>query len=741
LPHVRAALVEQQATIAAGAAAPDAKARTERNLFWRSTQLLFLRGLADTVDNGGPTSTASAWRKTILHAQLLLAGYDREAKASPTDYAAIAAAAGWAPVTKATSSWPFTRPPPTAGHMELVNVYGLVRALEAARGEPLADADPAWTVFEHLFAHEPAFIARESDGMTLQQRVDASDGPLRLGVPGPPLTGLARERAAKQAADLVAAGVLTKLTPAEIADKSICAVISPSKIVVQGKLKPSDAAREALEALAAEAPGAHELLVAAVSADADEIVEALRFLVAARPADAPHLLLEEVLDARKDVLKVRACCNGRPLGEHIHSASFSYTTFDEVVAQCARGSVLGKADGHSFFYVVGYADHVKRFLCVDILGDVYAQDRMSMGVKDSPLLASGLSAFICEIVTLRTAAYVTSYIDDIMNAAMTPESGAATQAVVLETMAAANVPEARAKRMLGTATPILGRVVDTVAGVTRLPHATVRAYAMHFFIVRRLLADADPRLQAAVTTASVSSLSGKLSWWSGALLRARCHLGGLIKAANGDVALAAVRGAVGADLLWWEQTWASGKLSAEVILFDSAPTCLVHVRGGGVDEPDTAASAVAAARGAPRTAATDAGQPGGGAICNGDAFYFKWATDTDPHSDYRETLTMLLLMRHKAGEWAGVRGAPPVRVLYQTDNFGNVFSINYGRARRAPVSALIDEMYDIAEQHNFVFAAAWLPREANTGPDALSKCESAAEARAVAGRLGLKFVA
>lgn len=101
----------------------------------------------------------------------------------------------------------------------------------------------------------------------------------------------------------------------------------------------------------------------------------------------------------------------------------------------------------------------------------------------------------------------------------------------------------------------------------------------------------------------------------------------------------------------------------------------------------------------------------------------------------------LEVMRARAPRWASPAGAAPVRVLLLTDNRSNVFNINYGRARRAAVSELIDEMYALAEQHNFVFAAAWLPREANTGPDALSKCTSDAEAKAVAERLGKTLIA
>jgi hypothetical protein len=265
---------------------------------------------------------------------------------------------------------------------------------------------------------------------------------------------------------------------------------------------------------------ANAQLAAAVAADADIIVAKTVERLAQLPDVAPHDVLEQVLAEHKGAIKARACCNGRKLGEHIHDASFSYVSFDDIVAECVPNSIVNKNDGSSFFFVIPYHESVKKLLCVDFGdGHVYRQNRLVMGVKDAPALASGLSAIICEIVTLRTAAYVTSYIDDIM-AVTTTAAAAATQTVVLETMAIANVPEAVSKRASGTATTVLGRVVDTVAGVARLAGASVYGYAMHLAIVRRLLSSTAARVRAAVTTANISSLLGKLTWWAGALLRA-----------------------------------------------------------------------------------------------------------------------------------------------------------------------------------------------------------------------------
>jgi len=543
-------------------------------------------------------------------------------------------------------------------------------------------------------------------------------------------------------------GIIRKLTPAQVSDKRICAVIHPVKFVHSGPLTPSPAAAAAM---AGHGPEADRALAAACADEADDIVVALAARLRADPAAVPHEALEAEIASRKTVTKIRVCVNGHEMTKkYLHAAPLSFVTFAKLIAPCTPGAVVGKTDGHAFFYVVEYAEASKRFFCYEYDSDVYVQDRLGMGYGDSCALASALSAVLCEIVVLRTGAACESYMDDVVNVApfagsdaATAESAAATQAVVREVMAEANVPEALSKRALGRDVVVLGRVVDTVAGRVRLPRASARKYALHLFVVRRLLESADPRLRAAVTTASVSSLSGKLGWWAESLLRARTHLGGIIKAATSGISLANLSRAVLEDLRWWEKTWSAGALAPEVLLDAAAGVVrLVHVGAGGVDGAEEEES-LAAARGGrrPRVVAGDAGDPGGGAVCGREAVYLQWTPEEAvEHSDWRELRVTLEALRRFGPSWAPPPGAPPARVLLLMDNLGNVFSINRGRARRDVVTTLISELYDVAEAHGISFCAAWLPRECNTVPDALSKAATPGEAAAVAARLGLRLI-
>jgi len=750
LPLFRAALAEQELIIARGTEEPDAKHRSPENLLWRARQLLYVNAVTDALERGsGPTQTSAALREAVSRGHVDIAGYARDAKPPPSNYAGLAANCGWAPITKQQSSWPFMRSEPVPGHMQMVNVNGLMRALEGARGEDLADDDPIWTVLEHLHAHHPAFITptaadlKPSEvhlaGISFQARVAQSSGPLRLGK-AVRLEGPLDTAVIAQLEENARLGITRELTPEEIADKSVCAVIAPVRPVIKGKIVPS---AEAAAALLREDPTAATAVAAAAAQQADQLVaavaEKLRAMTPDEVQSSPHAALDQVLADAKGhgSIKVRACVNGHDLSTYIHDASFSYLSLDEILAACTPGATIGKTDGQAFFYVVPYAAAAKRYLCIEYAGRVWVQERLSMGLCDSPALASALSAILCEIVAGRTGAFVRAYLDDILNVSPTGgEHGKVVQDAILQAMADANIPESTHKRALGECIPVLGRVIDTVRGTVSLPRPTMYAYLLHIAIVRRLLSSDDPAIRSTVTTANISSLSGKLGWWARSLLRARTKLGGVIKAATSGASVAALRAPIIADLHWWEFTFATGKLAAEVTIHPTTDTAIIRLSGGGADDPRAESHIPAAKRRS--HLASDAGDHGGGAIFGDQAIHLTWTPyEAQQPSDHREARMTLEAVRTWAHLWSTDGTAQPRQVLLLMDNLGNVFNINCGRARRPEVMHIISQIYDVAESNNIVFIAAWLPREANLAADALSKCKSTQEAAQVASKLGL----
>ena len=92
-------------------------------------------------------------------------------------------------------------------------------------------------------------------------------------------------------------------------------------------------------------------------------------------------------------------------------------------------------------------------------------------------------------------------------------------------------------------------------------------------------------------------------------------------------------------------------------------------------------------------------------------------------------------MRANDGGWRGKY------VLGVTDNLGNAVNVNKGTARSAPERAIIRELHARAEAGGYWLCSTWVAREFNTGPDALSKSATRAEATATCVRLGLRLLA
>jgi hypothetical protein len=100
-----------------------------------------------------------------------------------------------------------------------------------------------------------------------------------------------------------------------------------------------------------------------------------------------------------------------------------------------------------------------------------------------------------------------------------------------------------------------------------------------------------------------------------------------------------------------------------------------------------------------------------------------------------ELMPLVAALRRFGVQWRGRF------VVFLTDNLGNMYRINKGRAAYGSRSlALLRELYALADAHRIDFIALWLPRAANGTLDALSKCRSVDEAAAWAEHAGFQFV-
>lgn len=716
LPPWQRALARSREEIEIGARAPDAPPRTPANILWRARQLLLAEAVIAALQGGGGGTgvrTGSIWSKALRRAHVAISTPTDERAPSPRDYAAMVEAAGWRRLPKQESGYPFLRPPAPAGHVPLVDVAALVRAYE--EDEKLPDDAVEWTVFAHLFSHEIQLDQRDKHGLTLQERVERSIGPIRFSPAAPEGPDIVKFQSVIE--KWRERGVLEgPLTDEQINDKGYCAAISQLKPVVKGPLRMSD---EAEAAIAADDLVA--LAVAAARASAELMAEFERDLTT-QSQRSPVELLDELLARHKEPAEAswRMCFNGHALGEYTHDFSFRYVSLDEFLEKVRKGDVVAKNDASAFFYHGKLSPESARFVCCEYRGKVYRYLRWTMGAKDSPGLASLLSGLICDIVARRAAHDLDAYVDDFMIAGE-PEAADHTQKTLVETMAEVSVEESVAKRVTpDPSAELLGRLVDVPTGRVSMKLSKLYQYQCHAFFVRLLLCHTNARARAAVTKVSLAKLTGRLMWLAAATISGRCHLSGLISGGRSSVEIEHLRKLVVRDLSWWCDGWLAGTIAPEALLPAAELHDFVQIRSGRDD-----------------AVRSDAGEPGGGAVYGTRALHRVWtAEEKTDSSDRLEAAVILDCMRTWGPEWRGRH------VVLLTDNYGNIFSMMKGRAAGRPVvQSIIEDMYAVAERLGFRFSVVWIPREANMKADALSKCPTANDAAACCGRLGLTLEA
>jgi len=757
LPHVDAALRLAREQVEKGLGAPGSPKRAPKSIADRAKALLHIAAIQRALAaRGGSPLPANLLRRALLAQTLSYTGEGgRAPKPSSMDFDALVTSAGWARLTESTCGYPFPERAPGEGHVPLVDVNYLIRSyIEVVGRDNVAADDAIWTVAHHLYEHDVLFVP-DAKGVTLDERVreswhptvpGATPGPLRL-YPAAVPCGPRYEQALAIVLDWIAKGVLRELSPKELASEDECKVISLLNVIFKGALEMPQDVLAAIESNDVRALGA------AAAAFSKVIIGKLKARQAERPEEplpaALDFVLAELRPSDPKAAKARMVFNGRALGAHIHSASFAYTGLAAMLEEFEVGDVYGKSDGAHFFYLVRYGAASRPYLCgafprPDGSFMVVRYDRLCMGTTDSPLVASLLSSLIVFIARHRAmSSRLHAYMDDFVPAGSTPAMGKRVHTVLLETLKGANVPESLPKRVeMGHDTEALGLVINSASGELTLPLKKRAQYMVHACTVLELLEDES--LHGAVTKASLSSLAGKLTWWSCAAAQGRPHLGGLITAMKPQVRLTGASGkevlaAAARDLRWWRDEWLAGSLAGQIIISPQSPA-LVRACGGGADDTeqetgggeDAGGDAQRAKRQRVNTARTDAGSPGGGAVWNGKALHVRFTPEQSlKSSSWREAAVVLETFRHFGASWSGTS------VLLLTDNQGNTFSFSKGGSRDPEVTAMIADMYQLAAQHNFFWVCQWIPREVNVEADALSKCGTEAQAAETAAKLGL----
>lgn len=731
--HVGAALPALLAAIATSSALVVAAARAEgltrdaRSLMVRAHGHLLCTEMQGSVAWDAPASLvpATAWLRGWSNAALQAAGVVAPSgRPSPRDPREMAEKSGWRRRTKA-EVYPFVRVEFGEGEVPTWDVAAVCDMWEAIHG-PLTDPDDwMWTVFAQMRMFEPVFDP------ALHARLAASSSAVKF--PGTDAghtsTPLTAEAESVKIPEQLRRGINGRLSAADALAAGNC--ISNMIFVPKTKLRPPDALAAVLanddgratpDALRTVARAAHAEARAMVAELAHEVTTGM----------APSLAADVVFARRGAAGPVRACHDGRALSEYISCVSPEPQTVADLLRVGSPTDVTFAADFSAFYYTFVIDPRFRRFYVqryVSSTGEemFFSQNRVSMGVRDSGIIAQAASAVCAQIAMSFAPFYCVSYIDDMMGVCAAGDAARASAA--LSRAMELCVPgggEAVDKRVApATINTLIGQRICLSSGRIFIELKRYYGYMLHLFAVREYLSSDNARVRAAVTSRSTERLVGKLSYLCEYSLGSRVHLHGLYRQNHAkSPPCGHLRDAILSDVNHFATMALAGSLPV-AHLVQQRPSVRLHTRGGGRDD--------GSGRG-PAVLQGDAGEPCGAALHDGHAVVRMFtAAERGLGSDWREMATTLHGFKHFLPQLCGRS------VLLVMDHSGNAFCINKGNAASPSVAQMIRELFALAATNHISVVAVWCPREANQVADRISKCATVASASSTCAELGLVF--
>lgn len=561
----------------------------------------------------------------------------------------------------------------------------------------------------------------------LQQHIEAFKVPFKPGLR--PKSLLDPGRASWKPADMTTvsgralASAVGELLEADIfesvddpADLRQCAAISGVHV----------AAKQSLRVTPEEAPAvdAYDMTEMARLAEMRAIKVVKAMTAAAGGGVWTREMVEGVMAAERDgVIKWRLVVGlHRTVNDLVEDWSFRYVDFEEefsmAVPAWSVDDRIGRNDFAKGFYSVEIAEEDRCMFCIrdprDPTGKrILRYKRLPMGFKLAPALYSGLTSEVARHFNAsshgRLGALYRFYVDDMGTKARGAVAAAAAQAY-----ARAEAPKARMLWGTGAgkddemaqANTLVGRIFDS--NVDGAPMVRVAGKALFTALVDlavlRLASSAAPEM-ARLPVEWLRSMAGRVSWVSQATYAARLHTSSLWYAANhapvsgsGMVSIGRIGGLL-SDAAWFARQATAGKL-----------------RGERRVRPDQlAAGAVVRVW----SDACGGESAGAGALCNGRGVYHAFSGGERNWSIQAKELAPVVAAAEAWGaEWRGKV------VIFYTDNLGNAYGINRGKAVLGTAQKQLQRLYELADEHGFEFLAVWLPRRANGPADAVSKAGS-----------------
>ena len=417
------------------------------------------------------------------------------------------------------------------------------------------------------------------------------------------------------------------------------------------------------------------------------------------------------------------------VNELVEDWDFKYVDFESEWAESNHpwltSDLVSKKDFVKGFYSVEIAEKDRRFFCFrdprDPTGKrILRYKRLPMGFKLAPALYSALTSEVAR--HLNASAYGLAgalyrfYVDDMGLKAPAGLAPAAHQ-FAHDELAPARMPWGEGKGKNdppASSNTITGREFNSDVGGA--PMVRVAAKALFTALV-----DLELVLRATATEAArlpvewLRSMAGRLSWVAQSTYAARLHMGSIwyltthAPSPRGMVRVGRHSGAA-SDARWFLDAAVAGRL-----------------RGWRSVRPDQLQPGTV-----PIVEADASGDVGCGALCDGRVLWHVWVAQERNWSIQAKELRPLLEAARAFGdEWCGKV------VVFRTDNLGNAYGINRGKAMPGAAANMMAELYELADEKGFEFLAVWLPRRYNASADAISKAATLEAARAAAREHGL----
>jgi hypothetical protein len=393
--------------------------------------------------------------------------------------------------------------------------------------------------------------------------------------------------------------------------------------------------------------------------------------------------------------KSRICWDGRRVNEGLEKWPIRYADLRHVLRSLNEGDWVATVDIRSFYLQLPVHPAARHLLAVrdPFTGEHIRYKVLPFGLSTAPAFASLVSAEIVRILKERliqrgvTNPRVLAYLDDFTLISSSRVEANLMCEELLALLAEIGLGAAHEKTTWASQRPkILGAFVDTrECTVSALPGHVEEAQAR----VALLLGKARWRRRA------LYQAVGILNWLSVFIPSSVPRMRGLwneFRRVRSRPTARPLRKAR-ADLAWWAQ-----RLRCFPTCVSWAPLEVVNVQ-------------------------SDASGTGGfGVVWGSRLFAQRWRPDQLEHSiPWKELFPVVAFARRFKTSLQGKI------LLWGTDSATNTFSINAGHSAAGACHRLLLELADLAEAHQFVVAALWLPREHNELADALSKGEIPAE--------------